>query len=410
MATPSAEGAAESNSIESLLDPELGIPFDVHFDIEDGAGTKLGTLGGHKAILALKSSVFKAMLYGPMKETVPHIQIKMTSLPAFKALLQYIYGVDEVWSAWFVDVKELFLITDLAQRYDLPGLQQKVKKHAAGLLYPKDRVVEIAQVAEQFHVFAELSDILLMNCANFLLAILETPKHLKDFVSEWSSAGKSAEESSAALRLLARVDHDDLAFANTNPYVSDSVNSTLMSKVISHLRNIEVANKPRERLQRLKDLIDLCSEGEAKAEVLEAIDSLYPHPAPFLKSLTVCQSLDRERATLDGVPLTLETLVEDQFTHEASVRLHLDLMRLNTWADEIWSEEKTLHLWKELLRSIPAVKSIMLFWLTENTEMFDREAKWFLEKELESQRFSESSTMAGLEGFMDAYMAYNEFY
>ena len=183
-----------------------------------------------------------------------------------------------------------------------------------------------------------------------------------------------------------------------------------MSKVISHLRNIEVANKPRERLQRLKDLIDLCSEGEAKAEVLEAIDSLYPHPAPFLKSLTVCQSLDRERATLDGVPLTLETLVEDQFTHEASVRLHLDLMRLNTWADEIWSEEKTLHLWKELLRSIPAVKSIMLFWLTENTEMFDREAKWFLEKELESQRFSESSTMAGLEGFMDAYRAYNEFY
>ena len=271
MATPSAEGAAESNSIESLLDPELGIPFDVHFDIEDGAGTKLGTLGGHKAILALKSSVFKAMLYGPMKETVPHIQIKMTSLPAFKALLQYIYGVDEVWSAWFVDVKELFLITDLAQRYDLPGLQQKVKKHAAGLLYPKDRVVEIAQVAEQFHVFAELSDILLMNCANFLLAILETPKHLKDFVSEWSSAGKSAEESSAALRLLARVDHDDFAFTNTNPWVADTTNSTLISEVISHLRNIEVANKPRETLQWLKDLIFLCPEGEDKQEVLEAV-------------------------------------------------------------------------------------------------------------------------------------------
>ena len=409
MATPSTEGTAESNSIKSLLNPELGIPFDVHFDIEDGAGTKLGTLGGHKNILALKSSVFKAMLYGPMKETVAHIQIKMTSMHAFKTLLHYIYGVEEEWSAWVVDAKELFLITDLAQRYDLPGLQGKVKKHAAALLYPRDRVVEIAQIAEQFHVFAELSDILLMNCANFLLAILETPKHLQDFVSEWSSAGKSAEESSAAFRLLARVDHDDWAFTNTNPWVADTTNSTLISEVISHLRNIEVANKPRERIQRLKDLIALCPEGEAKQEVLDAIDSLYTHPAPFMRSLMVCQSLDMEKAALDGVPLSLETLVEDQFTHEASVRLHLDLMRLNTYSG-CMSEENTMRLWKELLRSIPAVKSVILFWLTENSGLFDREAKWFLEKELESHRFSANSTMAELEGFMDAYMAYNEFY
>jgi len=409
MATPSTEGAAESNSIESLLNPELGIPFDVHFDIEDEAGTKLGTLGGHKNILALKSSVFKAMLYGPMREASIHIQIKMTSMHAFKALLQYIYGADEEWSAWVVDVKELFLITDLAQRYDLPGLQHKVRKHAARLLYPKDRVVEIAQVAEQFVVFAELSDILLGNCAKFLLAILETPQHLKDFVTEWSSAGKSAEESSAAFRLLARVNHDQLAFANTNYEVSASNNSIRISEVISHLRNIAVANKARQRLQRLKDSIALCPEGEAKQEVLDAMDSLYPHPAPFLKSLMVCQSLDVEKAALDGVPLSLETLVEDQFTHEASVRLHLDLMRLNTYSG-VMSEENTMRLWKVLLRSIPAVKSIILFWLTENSGLFDREAKWFLEKELESHRFSENSTMAELEGFMDAYMAYNEFY
>ena len=141
---------------------------------------------------------------------------------------------------------------------------------------------------------------------------------------------------------------------------------------------------------------------------MDAIDSLYPYPVPFLKSLMVCQSLDMEKAALDGVSLSLETLVEDQFTHEASVRLHLDLMRLNTYS--VMSEENTVRLWKELLRSIPAVKSIMLFWLTENTAFFDREAKWFLEKELESHRFSENSTMAELEGFMDAYRAYNEFY
>ena len=93
----------------------------------------------------------------------------------------------------------------------------------------------------------------------------------KCFLSEWSSAGKSAEESSAAFRLLARVNHDQLAFANTNYEVSAFNNSIRISEVISHLRNIEVANKPRERLQRLKDLIVLCPEGEDKQEVLEAV-------------------------------------------------------------------------------------------------------------------------------------------
>ena len=201
MAGSSREPAVDPKSIGSLLDPECGIPFDVFFDLEDEADTRLGMIGGHKNILALKSSVFKAMFFGSLRETGDQIQIKATSMGAFKRMLQYAYGVEEEWYPWSLDIKEMFRLNDLAQRYDLPGLQEKVVKHAAGFLFPKDRLIEIAQTAEEFHFYPELSETLLKTCANFLHALLETPRDLNNFDSEWSQPGKSAEESKTALRL-----------------------------------------------------------------------------------------------------------------------------------------------------------------------------------------------------------------
>ena len=73
-------GATGSETFVSLLEPSCGIPPDVHFEIEDSEGTSLGILGGHKTIMALKSPVFKAMFYGPLKETGDLIRIKDTSM------------------------------------------------------------------------------------------------------------------------------------------------------------------------------------------------------------------------------------------------------------------------------------------------------------------------------------------
>ena len=75
-------------TVASLLDPSYGIPPDIHFEIEDLEGTSLGILGGHKNILALRSPVFKAMLYGPMKETGDQIRIKDSSMLAFETMLK----------------------------------------------------------------------------------------------------------------------------------------------------------------------------------------------------------------------------------------------------------------------------------------------------------------------------------
>ena len=87
MAGPTPVEATDSESFAYLRDPECGIPFDVHFDIEDTEGTSQGMVGGHKTIMALKSPVFKAMLFGPLAETGDLIKIKNTSMFAFKRML-----------------------------------------------------------------------------------------------------------------------------------------------------------------------------------------------------------------------------------------------------------------------------------------------------------------------------------
>ena len=78
--------ATDSESNAYLRDPACGIPFDVHFEIEDVEGTTLGRVGGHKTILALKSPVFRAMFYGPLAEGDP-IKILKTSMFSFKRMI-----------------------------------------------------------------------------------------------------------------------------------------------------------------------------------------------------------------------------------------------------------------------------------------------------------------------------------
>ena len=282
MAGLSNEDRDVSNSLRSLLDPECGIPFDVYFDLEDDEGTKLGTLGGHKNILALKSPVFKTMFFGSLPETGSHIQIKATSKKAFKIMLEYVHGVEKEWYPWSLDTREMFLISDLAQRYDLAGLQKKIIKYAEGFIFPEEKVIEIARTAETLQQYKELSDTLLDTCAKMLLAVFEAPNDPQAFAAKWSKPGTSTEESVTALRLLGRVDGLNLAFIN-NPLST--------ARVISHLRNIKLAIKPRARLQALRDVFG------NHHTMHEALDTVCRHSTvyDFLNSLRVCQRLSGER-------------------------------------------------------------------------------------------------------------------
>ena len=70
-------------------------------------------------------------------------------------------------------------------------------------------MLEVFSLAESTP-FPEVSEALLQNCVDFLLAILATPSDYDKFVKEHS-------EETGALRLLARVDLGKMAFVDTRP-------------------------------------------------------------------------------------------------------------------------------------------------------------------------------------------------
>ena len=367
MANLASVEATDSESNAYLRDPACGIPFDVHFEVEDTEGTTLGLVGGHKTIMALKSPVFKAMLFGPLAEG-DLIKIKNTSMFAFKRMLTYMHDAQQRdWRPWSVDIRDLFLIADLAERYNLPGLKEETIALAKEYIFPKERLMEIAGLAEAFHMFAELSEAVLGRCASFLRAILETPEDLNNFLKEWS--GKNAEEASLAFRLLARVDQGKMSYAKH-----------IFREMISHLRNIKHFIQPRHRLQQLKALLqDPESQVTYEDIDLRGISVL-------TNSLKICQMRDKDKAALEGIPLTLETLVEDGFTHEMSVSLHLEI--ISSMMSRM-SKKKIDVIWKTMFEEeatigIPGAQSITLSWFCRKCRSFGYDGRNHLLEKLRS--------------------------
>ena len=368
----------DSKSIASLLDSECDIPYDIHFEIEDNDGNKLGTLGGHKALLALKSPVFKAMLFGPMKESGKVVKIKGTTVFAFKTLLFYIHEVEEEWWPWTIDVHELVRIVDLAQRFNLAGLKRKAIGHVVRVFsFPKEQLLEVARVAEEHHMHTDLSESLLQGCAGFVMALVETPEDYNDMVKEWSQG--SPEETGIALRLLARVDQRRLVY--------NLVSCEEAQKVLNNIQKITRFIQPRARLNQVKKMLEDFDHSSLQI-FLTKLRSCYRNLDLFLsvilRSLWMCQKHDAEEALKRGITLELDTPVEAEFTHGTSVQLHLDLLVLTKREDHKLDEAVVHDLWKELLRAIDDVKPIILAWFSDHRDIFDAKALFTLSKKLSS--------------------------
>ena len=144
---------------------------------------------------------------------------------AFETTLCYIHGVEDEWWPWSIDVSDLVLIVDLAERFNLAGLKEKIIDHVDRVfLFPKERLLEMASVAEKHHVYTDLSEILLEDCTNCLYAIIETPEDYNELVREWSK--KSPEEGGIALRLLARLDQRTVVYNVDKDRSSFPISST----------------------------------------------------------------------------------------------------------------------------------------------------------------------------------------
>ena len=354
-------------SFAYLQDPACGIPCDVHFEIEDEEGSIVGVVGGHKTVLALKSPVFKAMLFGPLAETGDSVKINRTSLYSFKEMLHYMHDAEMTWlKRWSLDLKEMFRLADLAERYNLPGLSNKLTDYANECLLSKKGLLEIARLAEDFHMFSELSEALLNNCVSLLEAILETPEDFNNLAREWSGVGE-AEKMATALRLLARVDHWNLT------YVIET-EETFTQKIISHVRQIWHSILPRHRLQQLRMMLD----EDTTIDNLRRVDGYCPDISTFSRSLWICQLKDEEKAELEGIPLTLDTLVEGGFTYSESIRLHLETISIIMREEQEMLCTKTIdNIWQTMLgeesNSIAGAKSMTLAWFNNNPDIFDRD-------------------------------------
>ena len=98
---------------------------------------------------------------------------------------------------------------------------------------------------------------------------------------------------------------------------------------------------------------------------------------------------DQEKAAMEGTPLTLDTIVEDGFTHEMSVKLHLELTSLTIRDEDILDVERIDRIWKTMFedeetKGIPGAQSIVLSWFSDNPQIIGNAGQHHLAEKLKS--------------------------
>ncbi|KAL6908231.1 hypothetical protein ACP4OV_002401 [Aristida adscensionis] len=124
----------------------------------------------HRIVLAARSSVFKAELFGPMREKVAaHVRIEDMEPKVFKAMLRFIYS-DSLPSMAKGEETVMFQhLLDAADRYDLKRLKLICEDKLCRRI-DKDTVISTMVLAGQ-HGCQELKEA--------CLAFLESPDNLK---------------------------------------------------------------------------------------------------------------------------------------------------------------------------------------------------------------------------------------
>ena len=179
-----------------ILDPSE-VPFDITFVIED-CGSKVRA---HKWIMAMGSPVCMKQFYGELRETSDEILIKKTTKSAFVTMVDTFYGKDIMWMS--KSAEEIFRIADIAEKYQVNVLKEKVKEALREFPLNEENVVTVASCAESFgELFEVLANTLLLSCANFLTTVLLATEDFVNFAVKYSKTSYT----DVALRLLALMD------------------------------------------------------------------------------------------------------------------------------------------------------------------------------------------------------------
>ena len=153
------------------------VPFDVTFEVA-GSGR---LVRAHKFLLAIHSSVFRAMVYESPKQDA-YIVVEGTNYEAFQKLIHYIYQKEI--DCKDLHLQELFDVVKLSERYQIANLTEDLKKQMDHFPVSKANLMEVASTATQFSCFENISQSLLLNCAAFVRRNMTSEDELQLVLSQ----------------------------------------------------------------------------------------------------------------------------------------------------------------------------------------------------------------------------------
>ena len=196
--------------ISTLLDPSSSIPGDVKLHVVDRQGQVVAVMEVHKIILALHSDHFKNTFFGSglfFKENEDGVVvIKDTTKEAFEDFVGFNYErrVDLEKKT----VPELYEILNLAERYQVRELKDKVVTLIKNFPISTNNVTEVAATTYDFPQFKEESEALYANCLSFLESQFSDARSVLTFVRSCE------DEAGTVVRLLRDLDIEEKKCSN----------------------------------------------------------------------------------------------------------------------------------------------------------------------------------------------------
>ena len=143
--------------LSTLLSSSSPIPGDIKFKVMDKEDKVVASLDAHKIILALHSDHFKNAFFGSgtmFKESEENIVvIKETTKEAFEDYVGFNYEKRVEFEK--KNLMELYELLNLAERYQVKQLKDKVSDFIKNFALSIDTVAKVAATACEFAQFGE---------------------------------------------------------------------------------------------------------------------------------------------------------------------------------------------------------------------------------------------------------------
>ena len=160
---------------QTFLSPDSEIPPDVFFLVKteeaENAESSRKYFGAHKLLLSGKSTVFRKMFFGSMKETGEVIEVKETTAEAFTTMIEYIYKPPgEEFSLQDIRCpQKLFELLATADRYDILNLKTLTVDALGSLSISRDNLIFSATVAKKYRqLYGDLGTKVMVRCLKLI--------------------------------------------------------------------------------------------------------------------------------------------------------------------------------------------------------------------------------------------------